>query len=55
MAAHQLRFILKSSSLVIVLGGSLVNMAKAVRPQSPVAVIPNGCPPAVSAKAVGRA
>jgi glycosyltransferase involved in cell wall biosynthesis len=53
-AAHDLRVILKHSSLVIVLGNSLVDMAHSVYPQSQVAVIPNGCPPATRPELVGR-
>ncbi len=43
----------QTSSLVIVLGNSLIDMAKAVYPPCRVAVIPNGCPPAVKPELVG--
>jgi glycosyltransferase involved in cell wall biosynthesis len=46
-AAYLLRSLLRRSSLVIVLGRNLVGMAQAVYPGSRVAVVPNGCPPAV--------
>jgi glycosyltransferase involved in cell wall biosynthesis/ubiquinone/menaquinone biosynthesis C-methylase UbiE len=47
IAFHLLRSMLKHSACVFVLGESLVSMAQAVYPKTPVAVIPNGCPPAV--------
>jgi glycosyltransferase involved in cell wall biosynthesis len=47
LAMRILRYLVKGSSLVVVLGESLVGMAHAVDPRAKVAVVPNGCPPAV--------
>ncbi len=52
-ASVALRSIFKSSARVIVLGESLVTMAKAVYPYTRVAVVPNGCPVAVPETEVG--
>jgi glycosyltransferase involved in cell wall biosynthesis len=46
-AEWMLRSIVKHSALVVVLGESLVDMARAVCPKTRVAVIPNGSPRAV--------
>jgi glycosyltransferase involved in cell wall biosynthesis len=53
IAARTLRSILKHSSRVIVLGENLVDMAHAVHPAGQVAVVPNGCSPAVRPDRVG--
>ena len=53
MAGRALRYILKASARVLVLGKSLVPMAQAVYPEARVAVVPNGCPPAVAPDLVG--
>ncbi len=53
IAGYLLRFILRASSRTIVLGGGLVAMAHAVCPKTRVAVVPNGCPPAVPADQAG--
>jgi glycosyltransferase involved in cell wall biosynthesis len=53
IAAWVLRSILKHSSRVIVLGQSLVAMAHTVSPTSRVAVVTNGCPPAVAPGQIG--
>jgi hypothetical protein len=53
LAASALRCMLRRSSQVIVLGQRLVEMAHAVCPKAIVAIVPNGGPPAVPAKAVG--
>jgi glycosyltransferase involved in cell wall biosynthesis len=47
VAAGVLRAVFKASSRIIVLGDSLVSMVHAVYPGARVAVVPNGCPPAV--------
>jgi glycosyltransferase involved in cell wall biosynthesis len=52
-AAAALRSIFKSSARIIVLGESLVPMAKSVWPKARVAVVPNGCPVAVPEAQVG--
>jgi glycosyltransferase involved in cell wall biosynthesis len=52
-AAVALRSIFKSSARIIVLGESLVTMAKAVWPKARVAAVPNGCPVAVPENQVG--
>jgi glycosyltransferase involved in cell wall biosynthesis len=49
-----LRYILRSSTRVLVLGDSLVAMAHEIYPKARVSVVPNGCPPAVQADMVGR-
>ena len=53
-AAWILRSLVKHSALVLVLGESLVGMARAIEAKAKVAVAPNGCPPAVAPEAVGR-
>jgi glycosyltransferase involved in cell wall biosynthesis/ubiquinone/menaquinone biosynthesis C-methylase UbiE len=53
IAAWLLRSILKQCSVVIVLGESLVDMARAVYPRCEVAVVPNGCPPAIGEDQMG--
>jgi glycosyltransferase involved in cell wall biosynthesis len=53
LAARALRYIFESSARVIVLGTSLVGMAHSVYPDARVAVIPNGCLPAVRDSLVG--
>jgi len=47
LAAWTLRRICRSSARVLVLSHNLVDMAHAVHPKAKVAVVPNGCPPAV--------
>jgi glycosyltransferase involved in cell wall biosynthesis len=51
-AARALRSILQHSARVFVLGESLRGMVYAICPDSRVAVVPNGCPPAVPADQV---
>ncbi len=53
IAARVLASILKHSSRVIVLGESLVDMAHTACPGCRVAVVPNGCSPAVQESQVG--
>ena len=53
IAATVFSSILKHTSRVIVLGESLVAMAQKVCPNCDVAVVPNGCPPAVAEGLVG--
>jgi glycosyltransferase involved in cell wall biosynthesis/SAM-dependent methyltransferase len=48
VAAGALRWIFKHSSVVVVLGESLVDMARQVYPAANVAVVSNGCPRAVA-------
>jgi glycosyltransferase involved in cell wall biosynthesis/2-polyprenyl-3-methyl-5-hydroxy-6-metoxy-1,4-benzoquinol methylase len=48
IAAGALRWIFKHSSVVVVLGESLVDMARQVYPAANVTVVPNGCPRAVA-------
>lgn len=57
LAYRLLRSMLKHSARVVVLGESLVDMAKKVHPECRIAVIPNGCPPALASErtAQGRA
>jgi glycosyltransferase involved in cell wall biosynthesis/ubiquinone/menaquinone biosynthesis C-methylase UbiE len=55
IAAWLLRSILRQCSVVIVLGESLVGMARAVYPRCRVAVVPNGCPPAIGEHQMGVA
>jgi glycosyltransferase involved in cell wall biosynthesis len=52
-AGRALRYILKASARVIVLGDNLIDMVRAVYPAARVAVVPNGCPQAVPPGAVG--
>ncbi|MBN1461288.1 MAG: glycosyltransferase [Armatimonadetes bacterium] len=53
IAAWALRSIVDTSARTLVLGRSLVEMARAISPDARVAVVPNGCPPAVRADWVG--
>jgi glycosyltransferase involved in cell wall biosynthesis len=54
LAARLLRSIFKASSRVLVLSEDLVGMAQKVYPDARVAVVPNGCPPAVRPGQVGQ-
>jgi glycosyltransferase involved in cell wall biosynthesis len=54
IAARVLRWIFKASSRVLVLGEGLVEMAHKVYSDAQVAVVPNGCPPAVRPDEVGQ-
>lgn len=54
LAARMLHMILRSSSRVLVLGESLLEMATTLDPRASITVAPNGCPPAVSPDHVGQ-
>lgn len=53
LSGRVLRSLLKHSARVLVLGQNLVGMAHSVYPGSVIAVVPNGCTPAVPAEWVG--